>query len=111
VPRGREACVECEPYPCLVTLPERVFVIVLLPETGRDPDRFSLLERPAGGSRRVTPVFSSMLLATTFLDRAQKLGQPIPLDYIFPASGSRFAEDLPEYAPVLDLSPEAFFQT
>jgi hypothetical protein len=94
-----------------VALPDRVFVIVLLPETGRDPDRVSLLERAAAGSRRITPVFSSMLLATTFLDRAQKLGQPIPLDYIFPASGSRFSEDLPEYVPVLDISPEAFFQS
>jgi hypothetical protein len=93
-----------------VALPDRVFVIVLLPETGRDPDRVSLLERAATG-RRITPVFSSMLLATTFLDRAQKLGQPIPLDYIFPASGSRFSEDLPEYVPVLDISPEAFFQS
>ena len=98
------------PYAGVVALPERVFVIVLLPETGRDPDRLSLLQRPAGGGRRITPVFSTMLLATTFLDRAQKLGPAIPLDYIFPASGSRFSEDLPEYVPVLDISPEAFFQ-
>jgi hypothetical protein len=93
-----------------VVLPERVFVIVLLPETGRDPDRISLLHRAAPDGRAVTPVFSSMLLATTFLDRAQKLGHSVPLDYIFPASGTRFSEDIPEYAPLLDISPEAFFK-
>jgi hypothetical protein len=93
-----------------VALPERVFVIVLLPETGRDPDRISLLHRERPDGRLVTPVFSTMLLATTFLDLAQKLGHSVPLDYIFPASGPRFSEDLPEYVPVLDISPEAFFQ-
>ena len=91
-------------------LPERVFVIVLLPETGRDPDRVSLLHRAVADGRLMTPVFSTMLLATTFLDRAQKLGQSAPLDYIFPASGERFSQDLPEYSPVLDISPEAFFK-
>lgn len=93
-----------------VDLPERVFIIVLLPETGRDPDQISLLHRAAADGRLLTPVFSSMLLATTFLDLAQKLGHSVPLDYIFPASGRRFSEDLPEYVPVLDISPEAFFQ-
>ena len=91
-------------------MPERVFVIVLLPEGGRDPDRLSLLQRADAGGRRITPVFSTMLLATTFLDQAQKLGQAVSLDYIFPASGSRFSEDLPEYVPVLDVSPEGFFR-
>lgn len=93
-----------------MTLPERVFVIVLLPESGRDPDRVTLLQRTRAGGERLTPVFRSMLLATTFLDRAQALGQKIPLDYIFPASGDRFAEDLPDYIPVLDISPENFFK-
>lgn len=93
-----------------VDLPERVFIIVLLLETGHDPDRISLLHRAAADGRLLTPVFSSMLLATTFLDLAQKLGHSVLLDYIFPASGRRFSEDLPEYVPVLDISPEAFFQ-
>jgi len=99
------------PYAGVVALPERVFVIVLLPESGRDPDRLSLLQRAGAGGPAITPVFSSMLLATTFLDRAQKLGPAIPLDYIFPASGSHFSEDLPGYVPVLDISPESFFQS
>ncbi|MDQ6885563.1 MAG: hypothetical protein M3077_15210 [Candidatus Dormibacteraeota bacterium] len=93
-----------------MNLPARVFVIVLLPESGRDPDSVTLLHRTRAGGERLTPVFSSMLLATTFLDRAQALDQKIPLDYIFPASGDRFAEDLPDYVPVLDISPESFFQ-
>ncbi|MDQ6708918.1 MAG: hypothetical protein M3Z11_00025 [Candidatus Dormibacteraeota bacterium] len=94
-----------------MSLPARIFVIVLLPETGRDPDRVILLHRTRVGGGRLTPVFSSMLLATTFLDRAQALGQKVPLDYIFPASGDRFAEDLPDYVPLLDISPENFFQS
>ncbi len=93
-----------------MSLPERIFVIVLLPETGRDPDRVTLLHRTRAGGDRLTPVFRSMLLATTFLDRAQALGQKVPLDYIFPVSGVRFAEDLPDYVPLLDISPENFFQ-
>ena len=93
-----------------MSLPKRVFVIVLLPPDGRDPDRLTLLDRAGPAGKRVTPVFSSMLLATTFLDRAQALGSVVPLDYIFPASGERFAEDLPEYAPMLDVSPENFFR-
>ena len=93
-----------------MSLPERVFVIVLLPPGGRDPDRLTLLDRAAPTGKRITPVFSSMLLATTFLDRAQALGAVVPLDYIFPASGARFPEDLPEYIPMLDISPENFFK-
>jgi hypothetical protein len=91
-------------------LPERIFVIVIYADGNRDPDRMPLLHREAAPGNRITPVFSSMLLATTFLDRAQKLGHSIPLDYIFPAAGGRFGEDLPEYTPILDISPEAFFQ-
>jgi hypothetical protein len=93
-----------------MALPERVYIIVLLAEGGRDPDRMTLLHRSVEGGQRITPVFSSMLHATTFLDQAQKLGQTVPLDYIFPAAGHRFSEDLPEYTPMLDVSPEAFFK-
>ena len=82
-----------------MALPERVYVIVLLPETGRDPDRVTLLQRQASGGRRLTPVFSSMLLATTFLDRAQQLGQAVPLDYIFPASGTPVLRGPPRIRP------------
>ncbi len=92
-----------------MSLPDRVFVIVLLPETGRDPDRMTLLSRTRTTGERLTPVFSSMRLATTFLDQAQALGASVPLDYIFPAAGARLAEDLPEYVPILDIGPEAFF--
>ena len=85
-------------------------MIVLLPESGRDPDRVVLLDRPTAGRERVTPVFSTLLLATTFLDRAQASGHMVPLDYIFPASGERFSQDFPELVPMLDISPEGFFQ-
>ncbi|HEY8736494.1 MAG TPA: hypothetical protein VIO62_05570 [Candidatus Dormibacteraeota bacterium] len=93
-----------------MSLPDRVFLIVLLPDSGRDPDRMTLLSRTRAGGERVTPVFSTMLLATTFLDRAQALGASVPLDYIFPAAASRLADDLPEYVPILDIGPEAFFE-
>jgi len=92
-----------------VTLPERVFVIVVESEGGRDPERMPLLsESDAAGTRRA-PVFSSMLLATTFLSQAQQLGYFVKLDYIFPADGGRLAADFPEYQVQLDPSPQAFF--
>jgi hypothetical protein len=90
-------------------LPERVFVIVVEAEDGRDPERMPLLSQTdASGSRRA-PVFSSMLLATTFLSQAQQLGYFVKLDYIFPADGGRLAADFPEYRVQLDPSPQAFF--
>lgn len=92
-----------------IDLPERLFVIALVPEGGRHPDRMALFNtRDASGSPR-TPVFSSMAKAVAFLSRGQDLGQPVPLEYIFPASGSRFAADFPDYAPVLDPPAEQFF--
>ena len=92
-----------------MTLPERVFVIVVESEGGRDPERMPLLsESDAAGTRRA-PVFSSMLLATTFLSQAQQLGYFVKLDYIFPADGGRLAADFPEYQVQLDPSPQAFF--
>jgi hypothetical protein len=90
-------------------LPERVFVIVVEAEGGRDPERMPLLSQAdASGSRRA-PVFSSMLLATTFLSQAQQLGHFVKLDYIFPADGGRLAADFPDYRVQLDPSPQAFF--
>jgi hypothetical protein len=89
-------------------LPERVFVIVVESESGRDPERMPLLSRAEGG-RHSTPAFSSMLLATTFLSQAQELGYFVKLDYIFPADGRRLTEDFPEYRVQLDPSPQAFF--
>jgi hypothetical protein len=94
-----------------VSLPERVFLIVLLPESGRDPDRMVLLCRTTATGEQVTPLFSTLLLATTFLDRAQAAGHVVPLDYIFPASGERFPQDFPEFVPMLDISPEGFFRS
>ena len=91
-------------------LPERVFVIVVESEGGRDPERMPLLSQSGpGGARRRTPAFSSMLLATTFLSQAQQLGHFVKLDYVFPADGRRLAEDFPEYEVRLDPSPQAFF--
>lgn len=69
-----------------------------------------VLERSSAAGLRATPVFSTMLLATTFLDRAQAMGHVVPLDYVFPVAGDRFSEDFPEYVPMLDISPEGFFQ-
>ena len=90
-------------------LPQRVFVIVVESESGRDPERMPLLSQTeAGGSRR-TAAFSSMLHATTFLSQAQQLGHFVKLDYIFPADARRLAADFPEYEVRLDPSPEAFF--
>ena len=92
--------------------PERVFVIVVESEGGRDSARMPLLTTqtgPGGGLR--TAAFSSMLLATTFLSQAQQLGHFFKLDYIFPADGRQLAEDFPEYEVRLDPSPEAFFGT
>ena len=89
-------------------LPERVFVIVVESEAGRDPERMPLLSQTDPAGTRA-PVFSSMLLATTFLSQAQQLGYFVKLDYIFPADGLRLGEDFPEYRVVLDPSPQAFF--
>jgi hypothetical protein len=89
--------------------PERVFVIVVESEGGRDPERMPLLSQTSPGSARRTPAFSSMQLATTFLSQAQELGYYVKLDYIFPADRRRLAEDFPEYEVRLDPSPRAFF--
>ena len=86
-----------------------MFVIVVESEGGRDPERMPLLcQADAAGTRRA-PVFSSMLLATTFLNQAQPLGHFVKLDYIFPADGTRLIRDFPEYQVQLDPSPQAFF--
>jgi len=94
-----------------VTLPERIFVIVVESEADRDPERMPLLSRTDAGGAQHAPAFSSMLLATTFLARAQELGQYVKLDYIFPADGRRIGDDFPEHTIQLDPSPEAFFGT
>jgi len=91
-----------------VAPPERVFVIVLESEGGRNPDEMPLLSRTEDAGR-LTPAFSSMLLATMFLSRAQELGHHVKLDYIFPADGRRLSEDFPGHHFRLDPSPEAFF--
>jgi hypothetical protein len=92
-----------------VPLPERVFVIVVESEGGRDPERMPLLSHTGLGGTPRTAAFSSMLHATTFLSQAQQLGHYVKLDYIFPADGRRLAEDFPEYEVRLDPSPQAFF--
>jgi hypothetical protein len=84
-------------------------VIVVESEAGRDPERMPLLSQADAVGTRRAPVFSSMLLATTFLSQAQQLGYFVKLDYIFPANGGRLAEDFPEYQAQLDPSPQAFF--
>ena len=91
-------------------LPERVFVIVVESEAGRDPERMPLLSQTGPSGTRRAPAFSSMLLATTFLSQAQQLGYFVKLDYIFPADGTRLAQDFPEYQVQLDPSPQAFFK-
>jgi hypothetical protein len=90
-------------------LPERVFVIVVESEGGRDPERMPLLSQTDAVGNRRAPVFSSMVLATTFLSQAQQLGYFVKLDYIFPADGTRLTRDFPEYQVQLDPSPQAFF--
>ena|SRR2546425_625239 len=92
-----------------MTLPDRIFVIVIESEAGRDPEMMPLLSRSDASGKRLTPAFSSMLLATAFLNQAQELGYYVKLDYIFPADGRRVAEDFPEHRIQLDPSPEAFF--
>ena len=91
-------------------LPDRVFVIVVESEAGRDPERMPLLSQTDPAGIRTAPAFSSMLLATAFLNQAQQLGHFVKLDYIFPADGSRLAADFPEYQVLLDPSPQAFFR-
>ena len=89
-------------------LPDRVFVVVVEADGGHDPDKMPLLSQ-SRAERRLTPAFSSMALATTFLARAQELGYFVKLDYIFPADGRRLGEDFPGHDFVLDVSPQAFF--
>ena len=90
-------------------LPERVFIIVVESEGGRDPERMPILSQTGPGAARRTAAFSSMLLATAFLNRAQELGHYVKLDYIFPAEARRLPQDFPEYEVSLDPSPQAFF--
>jgi hypothetical protein len=90
-------------------LPERVFVIVVESEGGRDPERMPLLGQMSEAGGRRTAVFSSMRLATTFLSQAQELGYYVKLDYIFPADGRRLSDDFPDHEFRLDPSPQAFF--
>jgi len=92
-----------------VARPDRVFVIVVETEGARDPERMPLLSYAGPGGARRTAAFSSMLLATTFLNQAQQLGHFVKLDYIFPADRRRLAADFPEYEVRLDPSPQAFF--
>ena len=89
--------------------PERIFVIVVESEGGRDAERMPLLSQTGPAGARRTAAFSSMLLATTFLSQAQQLGYFVKLDYIFPADGRRLAQDFPEYEVRLDPSPTSFF--
>jgi hypothetical protein len=85
-------------------------VIVVESEGGRDPERMPLLSQTGPSGTRHAPVFSSMQLATTFLNQAQQLGYFVKLDYIFPANGTRLAQDFPEYQVQLDPSPQAFLK-
>jgi hypothetical protein len=87
---------------------DRLFVIVVETESGRDPDHMPLLGRP-DGDIRLAPAFSSMQLATTFLAQAQELGYYVKLDYIFPVDKKTLAQDFPGHEFRLDPSPEAFF--
>jgi len=93
-----------------MALPARVFVIVVESAGGRDPEGMPLLSRTDGSGVRLAPAFSSMLLATTFLARAQVIGHYVRLDYIFPVDGRRLVEDFPGHEFRLDPSPEAFFE-
>ena len=90
-------------------MPERVFVIVVQSDRGHDPEQMPLLSRTTASGARLAPAFSSMLLATTFLARAQGVGHYVRLDYIFPADGQRLPDDFPGHEFRLDPSPEAFF--
>jgi hypothetical protein len=92
-----------------LALPDRVFVIVIESEGGRDPEQMPLLSQIDSGGARHAPAFSSMLLATSFLSQAQELGYYVKLDYVFPADGRRLADDFPEYRFRLDPSPQGFF--
>lgn len=92
-----------------MALPERVFVIVVESEGGRDPERMPLLSQTKPDGTRRTAAFSSMLHATTFLSQAQQLGHFVKLDYIFPVDGRRLTEDFPDYEFRVDPSPQAFF--
>jgi|SRR2546421_2337789 len=89
-------------------LPDRVFVIVVEGDAGRDPDRMPLLSRPEG-VQVLAPAFSSMQHATTFLAQAQELGYYVKLDYIFPVDGRRLAQDFPGHTFRLDPTPQSFF--
>jgi hypothetical protein len=93
-----------------MALPERVFVIVVESETGREVEQMPLLSRSSAGGMPLAPAFSSMLLATTFLARAQELGHFVRLVYIFPADSGRLSADFPGLEFRLDPSPEAFFE-
>ena len=106
--RGRSSPSYISSLKPLMPFPDRVFVIVVEGEGGRDPERMPLLSR-SEGVQVLAPAFSSMRHATTFLAQAQERGYYVKLDYIFPVDSRRLAEDFPGHTFRLDPSPESFF--
>jgi hypothetical protein len=64
------------------------------------------VEGPDGD--RLTPVFHSMAAAAAFLEQAQALGHRVSLDYVFPLTADRFAQELADYTPVFEPSAADF---
>jgi hypothetical protein len=91
-------------------LPDRVFVLARVPPSGPSEDPMRLYTVPGPDQRPVTPVFTSMIKAASFLEGAQAVGVKVPFDYVFPTEGAQFAVEFAAFTPILDPSAEDFFQ-
>jgi hypothetical protein len=92
-----------------VELPERVFVLARMPTAGAGEDPMRLFGVPGPENRLITPVFSSIVKAATFLEAVQAMGRTVGFDYVFPASAAQFEADFSAYVALLDPGAEEFF--
>lgn len=91
-------------------LPERVFVLARIPARGPGDDPMRLYTLVGHDQQVVTPVFSSIARAATFLEGAQAAGKTLGFDYVFPATAGQFGSEFAGYHPVLDPEAGDFFE-
>ncbi len=89
--------------------PDRLFLLAQVPPGGPAEEPTVLFSIPAPDGRNLTPVFSSMAKAASFLQNAQELRIQVSLDYVFPIDRRQFADEFPDHVPMLDPAADAFF--
>jgi hypothetical protein len=93
-----------------VSLPAEVLVFVVVGDEVDPESPMTLWAlRDAQGSR-LTPVFSSMAVASTFLADALRDRRAVPVDYIFRYDSGRFPVEYPALELVLNPTAAEFFR-